>query len=129
MPNIVYFEIPADDVARATRFYQSLLGWEIEPAKDEHMDLEVLAEMQYQVITLGGPKEGNLSEGGLYRRQTSEPILNHVEVENINEVLGRVEELGGTIVMPKMKITGVGLNAIIRDTEGNTIGLLQPTME
>jgi len=30
MPNpIVHFEIPADDVQRATRFYEQALGWKI----------------------------------------------------------------------------------------------------
>ena len=33
MANIVYFEIPAEDVDRAKRFYHSLLGWKIEPTK------------------------------------------------------------------------------------------------
>jgi predicted enzyme related to lactoylglutathione lyase len=34
MPNIAYFQIPADDVARAGKFYRSLLGWNIEPDND-----------------------------------------------------------------------------------------------
>jgi uncharacterized protein len=30
MPNpIAHFEIPADDVQRATRFYEQALGWKI----------------------------------------------------------------------------------------------------
>lgn len=31
MANIGCFDIPADDVSRARKFYQSLLGWKIEP--------------------------------------------------------------------------------------------------
>ncbi len=30
MPNIVHFEIPADDVERARKFYGELFGWKIE---------------------------------------------------------------------------------------------------
>jgi predicted enzyme related to lactoylglutathione lyase len=31
MANIGFFQIPADDVGRAKKFYQSLFGWKIEP--------------------------------------------------------------------------------------------------
>ena len=30
MPTIVHFEIPADDVDRAKKFYSNLFGWKIE---------------------------------------------------------------------------------------------------
>ena len=30
MPNIVHFEIPADDIQRAKTFYANLFGWKIE---------------------------------------------------------------------------------------------------
>ncbi len=29
MPTIVYFEIPADNVERANKFYRELFGWEL----------------------------------------------------------------------------------------------------
>ena len=37
-------------------------------------------------------------------------------------------KLGGKIVMPKDLIKGVGLVAMIQDTEGNVIGLWKPIM-
>lgn len=125
MPNIVYFQIPADDVDRAKRFYQSLLGWKIEPTRAP-LNPEAVAATQFQDVVTGEAQEGTLNSGGMYKRQMSELITNHVAVENIDEVLAKVEKLGGTIIMPKMEIQSVGLNAIIQDTEGNTIGLLQP---
>jgi uncharacterized protein len=30
MPTIVHFEIPADDIDRAKKFYSDLFGWKIE---------------------------------------------------------------------------------------------------
>lgn len=124
MPNIVYFEIPADDVARAREFYQSVLGWKIEPTRGP-LEPEAIAAMQYHDIDTGDAGEEGLTMGGLYRRQTSELITDHVAVDDIDGVLAKVEKAGGRILMPKMKITGVGLNAIIQDTEGNSIGLVQ----
>lgn len=128
MPNIAYFEIPADNVDRAKHFYQSLLGWKIEPTKVP-MDLVVVAATQYHDVSTGEAKEGTLNMGGMYKRQMSELIINHVMVEDIDEVLAKVEKLGGKILMPKMEIKAVGLNAIIQDTEGNSIGLWKPEMK
>jgi hypothetical protein len=128
MPNIVYFEIPANNVDRAKHFYHALLGWKIEPTKVP-MDQAAAAAMQYQDIRTGEAQEGTLNMSGLYKRQMSELIINHVAVEDIDKVLAKVEKLGGKIMMPKMEITSVGLNAIIQDTEGNSIGLIQPEMK
>jgi predicted enzyme related to lactoylglutathione lyase len=128
MPNIVYFEIPANNIDRARHFYHALLGWKIEPTKVP-MDQAAAAAMQYHDISTGEAQEGTLNMGGLYKRQMSELIINHVAVEDIDKVLAKVEKLGGKIMMPKMEIHSVGLNAIIQDTEGNSIGLIQPEMK
>lgn len=112
MSNIAYFEIPVDNVDRAKHFYESLLGWKIELSKTP-MDPVEAAAMQYQDVSTGEAKEGTLNMGGMYKRKMSEPIINHVMVEDFDEVLAKVEKLGGKIIMPKMDIESVGLSAII----------------
>ena len=67
-----------------------------------------------------------ISTGGLYKRQLDEPILDFVQVEDIEAAVSRVEKLGGTIARPITEIPGVGLIAMILDTEGNLIGLWTP---
>jgi len=128
MANIAYFEIPADNVDRAKHFYQTLLGWKIAPVKGPAMDREKMAAMEYNDITTGDAKEGTMNMGGMYKRQMGETIKNYVAVEDIDKVLANVEKLGGKIIMPKEMIRGVGLVAIIRDTEGNGIGIWKPQM-
>lgn len=125
MPNIGHFMIPADNVGRAKDFYSALLGWKIEPTKTP-LDPANLEALQYHDITTGKPEAGTLNGGGLYKRHMNEPILNFVLVEDIDTVLTKVEKLGGKITLPKTGIKGVGLNAMILDSEGNVIGLLQP---
>jgi predicted enzyme related to lactoylglutathione lyase len=125
MPNIAYFDIPADNVDRAKHFYKSLLGWKIEPAKTSP-DQERIAAMQYHDVMTGKPEEGTMNMGGLYKRQMTETIKNYVAVEDIDKVLAKVEKLGGKIVLPKEMIPGVGLVAMIQDTEGNGIGIWKP---
>lgn len=128
MPNIAYFEIPADNVDRAKHFYHSLLGWKIDPVTAHSMDLGKMAAMQYHGISMGEPEEGTMNMGGMYKRQMGEGIKSYVKVDDIDKVLAKVERLGGKIVMPKEMIKGVGLVAIIRDTEGNGIGIWEQKM-
>ena len=126
MANIGHFMIPADNIDRAKRFYQSLLGWKIAKVAAPSMDLEMLAAMEYHDISTGNALAGTLNTGGLYKRHMNEPILNFVLVDDIDTVLANVERLGGKITLPKTKIKGVGTNAMIQDSEGNVIGLLEP---
>ena len=129
MANIVYFEIPADDVDRAKRFYHSLLGWKIEPTK---VPIPEMTSMQYQDIITGETKEtpmgGTLNVGGMYKRQMNEPIVNYVMVDDIDEKIAMVEKLGGKIAVPKRELESVGQFVIIQDTEGNVIALFKPMM-
>jgi predicted enzyme related to lactoylglutathione lyase len=128
MPNnIGYFEIPADNIDRAKEFYRSLLGWKIEPATT--LDPASAAALQYHEIVTGPAQQGTMNVGGMYKRQMNEPIKNFVLVEDFDTVLGKVEKLGGKIVMPRTDIPGVGSVAIIRNTEGNGIGLWKPAVK
>ncbi|MGA9404722.1 MAG: VOC family protein, partial [Methanoregula sp.] len=125
MPNLSHFMIPADDVDRARRFYSALLGWTIEPVVPTP-DPGGMAAMQYHAITTGPAAAGTLNTGGMYKRHLQEPILDFVQVEDIDAVVLKVEKLGGKITLPITVIPGVGLTAMILDTEGNLFGLLMP---
>ena len=70
-----------------------------------------------------------MNKGRLYKRQMTETIKNYVVVEDIDKALVKVEKLGGRIVRPKEDLKGVGLVAIIQDTERNGIGLWKPVMK
>lgn len=128
MANIAYFEIPADNVDRAKHFYKALLGWKIAPTQTP-MDPEAMKTMEYQDISTGDAKEGTMNMGGMYKRQMGEGIMNYAVVDDLDKVLSKVEKLGGKIIRPKMEIKGVGLIAIIADSEGNGIGLWKPAMK
>ena len=51
--------------------------------------------------------------------------LNYVDVDSIQEYLGKVQAAGGAVLQPKMTIPGVGYLAVCQDTEGNPIGFFQ----
>ncbi len=124
-----YFEIPADDLDRAKRFYHSLLGWKIEPTKAPVPD----TLMRYQDIVtgdsnVGTPMGGTLSMGGMHKRRMNESIVNYVMVDDIDEKITTVEKLGGKIAVQKRELEFLGQFVIIQDTEGNVIALFKPKM-
>jgi uncharacterized protein len=124
MANIGFFQVPADDVGRARKFYQSLLDWKIEP--DTTLSNKTL---EWQNIITGEPEPGTMNEGGLYKRMGPGPIMNFVIVQEFDSVLAKVTGLGGKVVMPKNEINNVGTVAVIQDTEGNILGLWKPLVQ
>lgn len=117
MPRIVHFEIYADDVDRASKFYGDLLGWEINKWDGP-------PQMDYRLVITG--KEGPGIDGGITRRPPHGMAgVNYVDVDSIEEYLGKILEAGGQILQPKIPIPGVGYIAICQDTEGNPLGFFQ----
>lgn len=124
IPTIVHFEIPADNVERARKFYSTLFGWKI-----ERIEVKKDGEtMDYWMISTSS--EGNDNgksphlEGGLIKRQhPQQPNLNYISVSSIDEYSSKVKELGGKVVMPKTEITGYGFFAVCIDTENNAFAL------
>ena len=62
-----------------------------------------------------------------YRPRRSVPVRNvcTIDVTDVDAAIRRVGELGGTIVVPKMPIPGVGWLAYGNDSEGNIFGIMQ----
>ena len=52
MANIAYFEIPADNVDRAKKFYHALFGWKIEPTKSMGDPAKMKAALDVTFSTL-----------------------------------------------------------------------------
>jgi predicted enzyme related to lactoylglutathione lyase len=117
MPSIAHFDIPAEDVERAKRFYSELFGWKLEkpPGPMEYYMIET-ADLE------GKPGVG----GGLGERQgPDQQIVNYIGVPSVDEYSTRVTDLGGTVIQPKMTVPGFGYLATCMDTENNVFGLWQ----
>lgn len=118
----IHFEIPVDDMERATDFYKNLFGWDINaaPGFDDYRIVYTLP------VDKDNMTQGQGINGGLMKRSNpGTPVINYINVEDIDAYLGKLEQLGGQILMPKMPIPGIGWNAVVKDTEGNTFGMLQ----
>ena len=112
---MVHFEITADDPDRAVAFYKDVFGWEIHKWD---------GPMDYWMVQTG-PKEQPGINGGVTRRMgPGTGHINTVDVPSVDEFTARIEASGGTIVLPKMAIPGVGWLAYAKDTEGSIFGIM-----
>ncbi len=108
--DLVHFEIPADDSARARQFYGDLFGWQFseQPGPTEYWISE----------TSAGPSLGLIPRAGRERR----PLL-YFEVADIDAATARVEALGGAVSVPKTAVPGKGWLVKFTDPERNLFGL------
>jgi predicted enzyme related to lactoylglutathione lyase len=114
MPTIVHFDVPAENVERAKKFYSALFKWRFES----------FPEMEYSLITTenldGTPGIG----GGMGKRMDpSQRMMNYFGVSSIDAAMKQVKSLGGKIVSEKMAVPGMGYLVNCIDTEGNAFGL------
>lgn len=121
---VIHFEIQADDVARATTFYEKALGWKIKQAMKKEE-----GGMDYWTVETG---TGPGINGGIYQRpmEAADQYRTYdctVMVQDLDASMAAVKDAGGMITKEKSEIPGVGLFAGARDTEGNRFGLMQPT--
>lgn len=111
MPTIVHFEIPADDIERARRFYVELFGWEIKK----------VPAMDYWFISTTGDRAIG---GGMSKRASPERnIINYIDVPSVEDYSIMIESLGGKVKMRKQAVPGMGYFAVCLDPEGNSFGI------
>jgi len=111
--SVIWFEIPADKMDRAKKFYTSLFGWKINP---------VPGMADYWHIDTGGADDS--PDGGmLARKQPEQGITNYVWVPSVTRAAAKVVKLGGKICVPKTEVPNMGYFAICQDTENNTFAV------
>ena len=123
MDKVVHFEIPADDTARAKKFYEKAFGWGVESYQefDYHGLITVKRDEKTRM-----PKEPGAINGGMMKRQgpIKSPVIT-ISVKDMNKAMENVKEAGGKIVRDKMNVGEMGIAAYFQDSEGNVLGLWQ----
>lgn len=114
---VSHFEIPAQDLDRAARFYREVFGWTVEPLPWEHPYFKVRCAAE-------GSKEG--IDGGLVPASEGfdRPLLViHVSGASPEVWTGRIVEHGGRIERQPAPVGDFGWFARFFDPEGNLLGL------
>ena len=112
--SICWFEVPANDLNRAKKFYQSMFGWKFAKLPAAIND--------YWHIDTGGP-DASPDGGMMPRMHPQQPITNYISVPSVSKAATKVEKLGGTVCTPKTAVPGMGYFAICLNTEGNSFAL------
>ncbi len=123
--SVVHFEIPADDVDRAKKFYSDVFGWNIDPYPG--MDAK-----DYQGVTTAEvdetfmPKERGAINGGMTTRQlpVSNPVLT-ISCDDVDDALKQIEKAGGKVVQGRQAVADMGFTGYFSDPEGNIMGRWQ----
>jgi predicted enzyme related to lactoylglutathione lyase len=127
MNPVVHFELPYESRERIARFYQSAFGWDIQMLGEE-MGNYVLATTAKSDVKPGAP--AGAINGGFYPRKPDWPAQNPsvvIAVEDLGAAMKRVASADGKVLGDPMDIPGVGRYVAFFDTEGNRLGMLQPS--
>jgi predicted enzyme related to lactoylglutathione lyase len=120
---IVHFEIPADNPERAAKFYRELFGWDIQrfEGSSEGMDKSFEYWMVKTVPTdaQGRPTEQGVNGGLMRRMYPNQPPVNYINVESVDDFVGKAQRLGAKVLMGKSPVPGMGWFAQLNDPEGN----------
>jgi uncharacterized protein len=125
--SVVHFEIPAEDRKRIANFYTKVFGWKTQQL-GEDMGNYVLVTTTDSDENV--PKKPGAINGGFFQKTNDKPAQYPsvvIAVEDIREHMMNVEKSGGKVLGEPMDIPGVGLYVSFFDTEGNRVGMIQPT--
>ena len=112
---VTWFEVHTPDRERAKTFYGRVFGWTF--ADDP--------QVPYSMVEMG---EDAPIGGGIAETEPGQPTMTvfNVQVPDVEAALARVDEHGGTIIVPRQS-TPNGLEfAYVADPDGSMFGLWTP---
>jgi hypothetical protein len=109
---IGHVEIPVTNIDDSAGFYNKLFGWELKQFGNGYFIFNT-----HKGMTIGLRKVDKVDYGNC--------TIFHVNVEDIDSTLKKVVELNGKVHREKTIIPVFGYYALIKDPDGNTLGLYQ----
>lgn len=125
MNPVQHFEIPYKVQGRAKTFYFEAFGWQLFDVPGTGYSFATTVPIEKN----GMPKRAGAINGGLTPRSKAVPAPTFlIKVGDVRAHLARIEDAGGTIVVPPTAMGPVTF-ARVRDTEGNLIGIMEDRPE
>lgn len=111
---IKFFEIPAIDVKRAVKFYEAVFGIEIQ-----------VHEFGHETMAMFPDNIGSISKAEDFKPCENGVLITFNGGTDLQNRLQLAKSNGGIVVIDKTKIEAdnQGYFAVVKDTEGNRIGL------
>ena len=118
---ISWFEIPATDLDRAQKFYETIFNITLNPMDTPNIKMR-LFPLDDMMNGVGG---AIVDSGGFHKPSATDGVLIYLNGNpDVQNVLDKVEKAGGKIKVPKTEISSeFGFMGVFLDTEGNRIGL------
>ncbi|MEO5588977.1 MAG: VOC family protein [Gemmatimonadaceae bacterium] len=120
--SFIWYELMTKDPDSAKRFYDSVVGWNI--------DAEPSGEMDYRMIVAGDGKNvggvmrltEEMTDGGAH------PIwMGYLAVDDVDAAIASIEAEGGKTLMPATDMPNIGRIAMIADLHGAPMYIMRPT--
>jgi predicted enzyme related to lactoylglutathione lyase len=110
----IWYELLTGDHGGAKRFYDAVVGWDIEPQPSAP------GVMDYRMIrTARGEAGGVMQLTDDMRSAGARPTwLGYIGVDDVDQVVAQVVEAGGKVMMPATDMPGVGRLAMLTDPQG-----------
>lgn len=117
---VVWFEIPAQDLARCQKFYETIMDLKMQ---ESEVNGHKMAFFPHEGEAVGGA----IIEDSSMKPGVDGPIVYLNGGSNLQEVLEKIEPAGGKIIQAKTLIDEkIGDMALFEDTEGNRLALYNP---
>ncbi len=118
---ISWFEIPATDLGRAQKFYEAIFDITLNPMDTPNIKMRMFP-LDDMMSGVGG---AIVDSGGFHKPSATDgPLIYLNGNPDVQNVLDKVEDAGGKIMVPKTEISpDYGFMGVFLDTEGNRIGL------
>ena len=119
MNTISYFEIQAEDLEKARKFYSNIFEWKF--VKQEGLPIEY-----FRIETAG-------IYGGLLQRPAKTPppqygtnaFVCSIEVKNFDATAEKILKNSGQVALEKFAVPGKCWQGYFLDSQGNTFGIFQ----
>ena len=119
MNAVVWFDIYVDDLDRAVKFYETVLGRTLEPMGDPTGETQMMS-FPAEMGDYGAA--GALTKSAYARPGVGGTIV-YFSAEDCAVEQARVEGAGGKVIKPKSSIGEFGWVCVCQDSEGNMFGL------
>ena len=110
---VVHFEINAKDRNNLKDFYQTLFHWKVNDKNP----------LRYGLVDTNSDTKG--ISGGIFENEVSPGVIVYIEVDDPEEYLDKIEDMGGEVIVPATDIPSMLTFAIFEDPQGNRTGLVK----
>ncbi len=114
MSRPVHFEIHGEDPLKASEFYREVFGWQVSKWGDQ----------DYWLFETGdGP---GIDGASAPTQEHGQKVVLTMETDDLDGAVDRVRQAGGSVLLARAPIPGVGWLAQALDPNGVLIGIMQP---